>query len=303
MPLIQQMSNALGLPVSYLRKLERSASYRYKRYNIAKHNGKLRTIYHPAKPLKVVQRWLARSVINQWPIHECVLSYRQDLTIADNASRHVGNRFLLRLDFRSFFESIQSADVQAYLNVVEPSWDAVDRVTFAAFVCRDGCLTIGAPSSPSLTNAICHGLDSQLHLLAESKGVTFTRYSDDLFFSCNEPDLLSTIPSEVRKVLRAQSVPGGLLLNERKTKHSSRKGRRVVTGIVLGSDSRIYVGRRVKRKIRAQIHQYATLNAEQRRSLAGLIAYVQGFDPEFVNSLIKKYGFEAVRVARTHTDA
>lgn len=300
MALVTQISDGLGLPISYVRKLERSASYRYKRYEIYRHNGKVRTIHHPARPLKAVQRWLARNVIFKWPVHDCVTSYRQSVTTVQNAERHVGNRFLLRLDLRRFFESITSNDVIAFVNDVEPAWDASDKLSFARFVCRHGQLTIGAPSSPSLTNAICFELDTQLVQLASSKNLVYTRYSDDLFFSCNEPDVLSGIPSEVGQQLVALEVPNNLVLNESKTKHSSRKGRRIVTGIVLGSDGHTYVGRRLKRRIRALIHQYASLDEEQRQTLAGLIAYAQGVDPEFVNSLIKKYGFDSVHKARRH---
>ena len=302
MGLVQDISDGLGLPVSYIRKMERSASYRYKRYEIARHNGKSRTIFHPAKPLKAIQRWLARNVIEQWPVHDSVTSYRKSVTTADNAICHVGNQFLLRLDMKSFFESIKSPDVLAYLNNVEAQWDIADKMAFASLVCRHGQLTIGAPSSPSLTNAICFELDLQLDQLAQQRGVTFTRYSDDLFFSCDVPDMLSDLPLEVEKQLSALAIPANLTLNKEKTRHSSRKGRRIVTGIVLGSDGHIYVGRRLKRKIRALIHQYAKLDSDQRKSLAGLISYVQSVDQEFVNSLIKKYGFEVVREARTHLD-
>ena len=302
MGLVQKIADGLGLPISYIRKLERSASYRYKRYEIPRHNGKLRTIYHPAKPLKAVQRWLARNFVEQWPVHDCVTSYRKSVTTADNARQHVSNEFLLRLDLKGFFESIKSPDVLVYLSNVETTWDSADKVAFASFVCRNGQLTIGAPTSPSLSNAICYDLDIQLYQLAQTHGVTYTRYSDDLFFSSSQPDILSSFPSGVEKVLNALAVPENLLLNKAKTKHSSRRGRRIVTGIVLGSDGQIYVGRRLKRRIRALIHQYSKLDVNQRKSLAGLISYVQGIDPGFVNSLIKKYGFEIVRVARTQLE-
>jgi hypothetical protein len=54
----------------------------------------------------------------------------------------------------------------------------------------------------------------------------------------------------------------------------------------------------MKRKIRAMIHQLDLLDAERRGSLAGLIAYAGGFDPDFVNSLITKYGHSTVAKAR-----
>jgi hypothetical protein len=87
-------------------------------------------------------------------------------------------------------------------------------------------------------------------------------------------------------------------INPAKTRHSSKGRTRRVTGITLGSDGKPYIGRGLKRKIRAMIHHVDALDAKGRGSLAGLIAYAGGFDPDFVNSLITKYGYSTVAKAR-----
>ena len=73
----------------------------------------------------------------------------------------------------------------------------------------------------------------------------------------------------------------------------------MVTGIVLAPDGHALLGRDVKRKIRAQIHRVESLNNKQRQSLAGLIAYAIGIDPDFLNALILKYGIAKITLART----
>ena len=47
-----------------------------------------------------------------------------------------------------------------------------------------------------------------------------------------------------------------------------------------------------------RVPRFDSLDAESRASLAGLIAYMSGFDPEFVNSLITKYGHNVIARAR-----
>ena len=101
------------------------------------------------------------------------------------------------------------------------------------------------------------------------------------------------------KIVGELKLPAGLKINGSKTRHSSKKGAWHVTGIVLGSDDAVYVGRKLKRKIRHLIHVYATLGDAERASLAGLIAYASGLDPEFHNGLISKYGLPAIRAAMT----
>ena len=75
-----------------------------------------------------------------------------------------------------------------------------------------------------------------------------------------------------------------------------------MTGIVLGSDGKPYVGRSLKRRIRSQIHNLDSLDPAGRVSLSGLVSYVGGFDSDFINSLIKKYGFHIIQRVRSATD-
>jgi RNA-directed DNA polymerase len=74
--------------------------------------------------------------------------------------------------------------------------------------------------------------------------------------------------------------------------------KRRVTGIILGSDGRISVGRSIKWFIRHQIHQFHALSIEERTELAGYIAYAQSIDPDIINSLILKYGLDLVNKVR-----
>src|SRR5215471_17252415 len=94
-------------------------------------------------------------------------------------------------------------------------------------------------------------------------------------------------------------VPKGLTITSAKIRRSSKRGTRKVTGITLGSDGKPYIGRHLKRRIRAMIHHVDTLDPKNRASLAGLIAYASGFDPDFVNSLITKYGHSVIAKARS----
>jgi len=219
----------------------------------------------------------------------------------DNARRHSGSNYLLRLDFSNFFESITSTDVRAYIadrSLLFSGWLTGDIEFFCSIVCRNDALTIGAPTSPALSNVLCFDLDQAIQNYCQVRDVSYTRYADDLFFSTRTPKILNSPEAEVTRICRNLRFPASLALNPTKVRHSSKRGARRVTGVVLGSDERAYVGRRLKQKIRAQIHQLERLSPTERSSLAGLIAYVMGNDPSFINSLINKYGLERVREAR-----
>jgi RNA-directed DNA polymerase len=141
-------------------------------------------------------------------------------------------------------------------------------------------------------------MDSALWELCSKRGVTYTRYADDLFFSTSQPDVLRSLQADVEKLIPELKLPGAVAINTSKTRNASKRDARRVTGIVLGSDGQPYIGRALKRKIRAMIHKIDSLDAPTRSTLAGLVAYAVGFDPDFMNSLTTKYGHLAMRKAR-----
>jgi RNA-directed DNA polymerase len=298
--LIEKICASLGLPPSYVNKLVHAASHSYKKYTVPKRSGGTRTIFHPARPLKAVQRWLAQQVISNWPVHKAAMAYRKGVSIYDNAHLHSQSSYLLRMDFSGFFESIKEDDLRRYI-ATKPThfstWSSTDVDAFCKLCLRLGRLTIGAPTSPALANALCYELDSKLEQHCSSIEITYSRYADDMFFSTKHPNLLSQVEAHVICVVSSLEVPSGLSLNGSKTRHSSKKGARRVTGIVLGSDGKPYVGRDLKRRIRAMIHSYSMLSIEEQATLGGLLSYAVGFDPDFKNSLIAKYGLTAVQVA------
>lgn len=298
--ILEKLSADLDVSVTYLISLARTASHQYKTYTIPKRSGGLRTIHHPSRRLKAVQRWIAENIIKRLPLHEAATAYRLGQSILRNAEPHAPSRYLLRMDFTRFFETITESDIREYIKqrpALFSGWDSQDVDIFCMFLCRRSALTIGAPSSPGLSNALCYDMDCLLAAASARVGITYTRYADDLFFSTQTPGVLLDFASQVHSIVRDLPVPGNLQLNTAKTRHSSKRGPRRITGIVLGSDGQVHIGRHVKRKIRSLIFSIDSLDAKSRASLAGLIAYASDLDPQFINSLIRKYGLPVVRSA------
>lgn len=299
--MLQQMSQELNLPRDFIAGVAVGASYEYRTFPIAKRNGGVRLVHHPSRRLKALQRWLLQKVIEPLPLHSAAMAYRLKTSILENAARHVSSRYLLRLDFHDFFESITERDIRLYVLDHQPyfnGWSRFDVDVFCRLVCRGGALTIGAPTSPALSNRICFQLDQMIDGFCQGHDITYTRYADDLFFSTNHSDILRLLEGEVPKICATLKFPARLRVNVAKTRHSSKRRTRRVTGIVLGSDSRVHIGRSLKRRIRTQIYRLETLDDKQRNSLAGLISYAVGLDPDFMNSLINKYGLDRVRRAQ-----
>ena len=299
--IIEQASRRLALPTSFLLKLAATASHRYKRYTIPKRTGGVRTIHHPARELKLIQGWLLENVLTGLPVHGAATAYRKGSSIRRNAERHSTNNYLLRVDFQDFFPSLRGTDV---LNVLRTNrqrlanGDVTDAdITFIRqIVCRRDpltrteFLTIGAPTSPHLSNAIMFDFDESWSLRARDWEVSYTRYADDLYFSTDRPGVLREVLERLRESLNSVASPA-LRINNQKTAFSSRKRRRLVAGLVLTSERRISIGRHKKRTLKSLVWKLkrGELQPEQVTSLRGWISYVHSVEPTFVEALQRKY--------------
>src|SRR5262245_50097016 len=145
--IIERMARDLGLPTTFVQNVAQGASHEYKFYRIPKRTGGFRTIYHPSKRLKALQRWLLIHAIENLPVHRSAKAYRKEQSIFGNARVHVTSRYLLRMDLENFFPSITQIDIGKYIANHGPlfsEWTASDIDTFCKLVCRNAALTIGA---------------------------------------------------------------------------------------------------------------------------------------------------------------
>jgi RNA-directed DNA polymerase len=300
--LVETIAKDTGLSRSYLDLLAITASHRYKLYRIPKRTHGERLIAHPARPLKAIQRWLAEYLFSDLPIHDAAFAYREGRSTADNAAVHVERNFLLKLDIKDFFPSLTASDVCSLLKknseLLKFQLGPEDLQFVQRIVSRKGSLPIGAPSSPILSNQLMFEFDRAVSALCNQREVRFTRYADDMFFSTNEPNVLSEIHTAVASTLQVMNHPK-LNLNLEKTVYTSRRRKRIVTGIVLTSDRKMSLGREKKREIRSLLQRYrdANLDLQKAQYLSGFLSYASSVEPPFIVALTKKYGDDLIRRA------
>lgn len=285
-----------------------TASRRYKTYEIEKRNGKgSRTIAQPSAEVKLLQRLLVDQVISTWPVHDAAMGYRRRRSITMHAERHVNSRFLLKLDLVDFFPSITASDIRAHATRQQRpqlTSDDIELLTkllvWRKKTTREYCLSIGAPSSPACSNALMYEFDSLASAMSKSRGVTYSRYADDLAFSTDTPGVLQDIEKTVRGLLELLPYPR-LRINKTKTINVSRRHRRTLVGLVLTPTGAISLGRDRKRSIRAAVHAFArgTLSSEEVRSLQGMLAFVMSSEPTYLDRLARTYGPEVMTLLRT----
>lgn len=302
--LLLKLGLAVLLPQKELMTLIFSAPYRYKVYQIPKRApGQFRTIAQPAREVKALQYWVMKHVLNDFEVHPVATAYRRKVSIAHNARPHASSRFLLKMDFKDFFPSLRAHDLRVFLKRRKSTLD-VDEIGALCSILfwvpktqspPDLCLSIGAPSSPMLSNILMFDFDRRISAICEARHVTYTRYADDLSFSSNRSDDLAVVERTVLEVCQKLKSPS-LVVNQAKTVRVTRRDSRRVTGLVLTNDRKVSLGRDTKRRIRAWMHHFVTgrLEADEILKLRGMLAYINSVESSFLRRLRKKYGAEAI---------
>lgn len=292
--LIERLASETGLRREQLLHLAETASKRYFTFPVEKRNGQKRWIAHPFRPLKGLQRLLNAQLFAAYRIHPAAVAYQKGSSIKENAYRHVATNFTLRLDFADFFPSFTKGGIIQFLKenrVVGGHLNADDLSFVGNIVTKNDQLTIGAPSSPILTNALMYSFDDEVARICYQKGLIYTRYADDLFFSSFDPFALDDVVVNIRKI--AAKFPYAVLkINEQKTAFLSRKYRRRITGLIITSDRKVSVGRARKREIKALVNDFRNgqLDIEKIEYTKGLISFAFDVDRAFFDSLSQKYG-------------
>lgn len=250
---VQALATALGTTIPRLRWLayhrDVDSGTHYTRWLVPKRDGSPRLISAPKPELKAVQRWIAREITEHLPVHGAAHGFLAGRSIVTNATVHATARITVKLDIKGFYPTVTMRRVKGLLR---RAGLGEQIATLIALLCTDSpreqvvthgktyyvatgprSLPQGAPTSPSITNALCLRMDCRLAGLARKLGCRYTRYADDLTFSWHGGDRaeVGTLLRAVRGVVQAE----GFVLATKKTRVMRTGSRQKVTGLVINA--------------------------------------------------------------------
>lgn len=297
MSILVGMKSELPIELDELLVIIATASRRYKIYEIPKRSNRgMRIIAQPSPEVKLLQKWVVARIIKKFPVHKSARAYIKNKNIVEHAEPHANKRFLLKMDFENFFNSIKSHDVKRFL--VEKGGLSEEDSTIATSILvwknkktGDRCVSVGAPSSPSLTNAMLYEFDRAVASFCKENSIVYTRYADDLAFSTNKKNTLEEVPGFICRFIQEKPYQY-LKVNNTKTVSTSKRYQRVLAGLVLTPDGKVSLGRERKRRLRAQLNsfKYNEIPLDEVYNLRGMLAYAWSIEPFFVKSMIARYG-------------
>ncbi|CAI0834030.1 reverse transcriptase family protein [Serratia ficaria] len=201
------LSVAIGISPHFINSIINNKDKYYRTFPIAKGKGKkVRVIESPKVGLKIIQSWIAHHLAlnDKVPMSDSAYAFIPGKNgIYEAASKHCRAKWVLSIDLRDFFHSINLDKVIDSLCTIgynfEQSKKIADIVTYKAR------LPQGAPSSPVLSNIVFKKTDDAINVLISNKDIVYTRYADDLTFSsedltvdveCLKKDIIKLLESE-----------------------------------------------------------------------------------------------------------
>jgi RNA-directed DNA polymerase len=281
-----------------------------------------RTICVPEPRLMRVQRWIAQNILQVMPSHQASFAFIKDRDLVDAAERHVGAKWLVKMDVRHFFESIH--EDAAYLVFRSFGYGALLSFQMARICTRlpshsrmdprirlgrgangkpyrthpVGHLPQGAPTSPMLANFASAVLDIRLTQLAVSENWTYTRYADDLAFSRVGSSSRGQAMQLVKQVETVLEM-AGLVPHRQKTTIVPPGGRKILLGVTVDT-GRPRLTKAFRNNIETHLYALNHLNIGperhrekrgfaskigMRRHILGLIAFAHQVDQAYAAKL------------------
>ncbi|WP_165723589.1 MULTISPECIES: TIR domain-containing anti-phage reverse transcriptase [Pseudoalteromonas] len=269
------VANILELPVGQLLYILYSQNQNYKSFTVKKKSGEDRSIESPCSSVKILQDKVKPLIEAHYrvkkPVHGFVGNGKG---IISNAEQHKKKAFVLNIDLKDFFHSVNFGRVQGIFKSV-PFNMGVPAATVLAQICTyKGRLPQGASTSPVLSNLASTSLDRKLTKIAKKFHLVYTRYADDITFSSNKPFSQAIIEKsklddeqyiyKVGNVLEAAVISSGFSINHKKTRLQHKSQRQEVTGLVVNKG--VNINRKFIRKTRAMINEWGKnlIEAEKR---------------------------------------
>lgn len=328
---LRHLSELTGVPYRYLRRTVGRQLCDYKHVRLKKRipgRTRHRIISIPPKQLMQVQQWIVRNILIYTAPSPASYAFHPDSSPVFAAREHCGCKWLLKIDIEDFFHNVTEGKVSAvFFRLGYPRLLSFELARLTTFISEDtkwlpvrylrrwlsipyynnsleGVLPQGAPTSPMLSNLVMRSLDERLILLAKRHGMRYTRYADDLVFSCGGGQERSHVEAFKQWVLNELSKEG-FRHNRRKTVIRGPGTRRIVLGMLVdGPDPRLPA--EFKDMIRLHLHYLKSpggpsQHAEKRNAsvsalyhhIRGLISWAITVEPSYGARLLAE--FDAVQ--------
>lgn len=326
---LNHLSQETSIPYGYLRKVVARKVNAYRHFYMKKQipgRKNMRMISIPAEGLLICQKWITQNILRFGSTHPDSYAYHPESSPVFAARVHVNSEWLIKVDIQDFFHAISEHKVyEVFRSLGYSRLLSLELARLCTMPCERhdghgdankkyddsaikyyktphvGILPQGAPTSPMLSNLIMRQIDGSLSELAENTKMRFSRYADDIVFSCSDRRELKEINRVKRKIL-ALLNKGGFRPNLRKTVVRGPGARKIVLGLLVDK-AQPRLTREYKDMIRLHLYYLMhpdfgpTGHAEARKTsitriynhVLGTIYWARAVEPDFGDEALAQF--------------
>ncbi len=234
--------------------------HRYTQFKIKKKSGGFRLITSPRNSSYMfLLQSLNELLKSMYTPAQSAMGFTEGRSVVTNANVHKGQNYVVNLDLKDFFPSIEQPRIWKRLQLAPFNFPSSIANVIAGLCSMKETRTDttgndvvtyvlpqGAPTSPIITNMICDTLDRRLLGLSKRFGLRYTRYADDITFSSMHYVYAKdgVFRKELTRIIESQ----GFTINEAKTRLQKLGSRQEVTGIIVSD--KLNVSKKYIRNIR-----------------------------------------------------
>lgn len=236
--------------LEYYLKLESGEIYslenliQYHEFSIPKKDSaKRRNITAPAKELKKVQRRILR-LLQRIERPQWLISGELGKSYVNNGLVHIGSKYLLAADIKSFYDNCQRDYVYRFFTDRMKTAPDIARI-LTDIITYEGGIPTGCPTSQIIAYYAYESMFSEIAQVAERHGCIFTLYVDDMTFSSQTP----FNPKELEREIDLILLHHGHRLKYSKVKYYARNDAKPVTGTIITKEHRLAAPKRLQASI------------------------------------------------------
>ena len=249
---IDEITSFLGEDKNLILKILEDSSKFYQTFRIPKKSGGFRKIEAPSKELKKIQNKILKEILYRFKPSDMAYGFIKKRNIIQNAEKHKGKKYLLKIDLKNFFPNITRKQILGALIPIITKENVSIVINLIELCLLHGRLPQGSPCSPALSNIVMQLVDYSIYGLCRFYNITYTRYADDLCFSSNS-DFKKYIP-----IIKTNIVRFGFTINKTKVGYFKQGRRMTVTGIITNNKDFLSVPRNKRMRLRAKLHNIIT---------------------------------------------
>jgi RNA-directed DNA polymerase len=304
----------------------------YRVFSIRKNspkNKEKRIICIPCKELYNIQSFINQNILVYLNSHKAVVSYKKGSKIYEAAEHHCESKWLIKIDLKDFFDSINEVHVyRVYRNIGYSPLLSLQMAKLCTRIIPNrkiniskmvneskvyslekyvhphiGSLPQGSPSSPILSNLVGKNMDKDIEYISREYNIIYTRYSDDLFLSTSDKDMSRAKCEELVYKVYNIVKSHGFEPNLAKTKIIPPGARKVVLGLIVNGEEP-KLSKSYKSNLLQHLHFCTRVDVGPnkhakhknfdsvigfRNHLKGLISYAIQIDSKFGNKALTQF--------------